>query len=279
MLCRQRMAVLVDAREVCKMTKKYLKKFWFYWDVPGLLGENIKRTSQEQKVVTKIDNVVRNTCILNSFIVPALKEAKPQVGEPPLIWTEIKLKKSVKAEPYLFSPIPSHPGVFADVSYDPLDLLHLPQDKDYIGELYISWVEEALSKLQAIPDFPCDVIRNACDKFRGRKYNYTFRAGEKMIPNTRIKGQIWVVSNGLGTQRYFEALYRNKRLFTEKISEESNVEMTISGRFDGFEYENGIVTVRGDKYHPFPETVKPILIDFKEHPEAYALLQEKGWVT
>lgn len=262
-----------------KKATKYLKEFGFYWDIPGLLGENVDRTSEEQKTLIKIDDAVSNTIILTGYIEQELRRAKVQVGAPPLIWAQIELKKAAKAKPYFFAPVPSHPGVLVDISYDPLDLLHLPEDKDYIGKMYIGWVEDALSKLETIPGFPCGIIWGACEKFRDSKYTYSFKAGEKMIPGTGIKGQIWVVSSGLGTQKYFEALYRNKRLFTEKISEERDVEMTISGRFDGFEFENGIVTVRGDKYHPFPETVKPILIDFKEHPEAYALLQEKGWVA
>ena len=262
-----------------KKVTKYLKEFGFYWDIPELLEENVVRTSEEQNTLIKLDDAVSNTIILTSYIEQELRVSKVQVGVPPLIWAEIKLKKAAKAKPYFFAPIPSHPGVIVDIPYDPLDLLNLPEDKDYIGELYIGWVEEALSKLKSIPGFPYDIIREACETFRSNKYTYAFMAGEKMIPGTRIKGRIWVVSSGLGTQRQFEALYRNKRLFIEKISEVRNVETVVSGRFDGFDFEDGVVAIRGDKYALHPEKVKPILIDFRKYPEAFELMREKGWVT
>ena len=262
-----------------KKVTKYLKDFGIEWDVPGLTGAEVMRTPEEQRIVIDVENKKRNSIILTAYIRHALKVAKVQIGDPTLIWIGLTLKKDAREKPYFFSTPPSNSGVIVDIPYDPLDLLNLPEDKDYIGELYIGWVEESLSKLKSIPQFPCDIIRKACETFRSNKYTYAFMAGEKMIPGTRIKGRIWVVSSGLGTQRQFEALYRNKRLFIEKISEVGNVETVVSGRFDGFDFEDGVVAIRGDKYALHPEKVKPILIDFRKYPEAFELMREKGWVT
>lgn len=259
------------------MATKHLKNIWIGWDSSGIPRTPEGRfTPENQKIVHKVEMAVRRIVVLDAYIRNALKAAKVTVGDPPITIMHIILTANVRPELYC----DPEPFLCVDIDFDPLELLNLPKDKDKVGELYISFAEEALSKLQSIEGYPVDVIRGACEEFRKNGYNLPFKAGEGMIPGTKIKGRINVVVSPVSTTRYLTVLYRNKPLFQTIISENEESDTLFSQHFAGFELEGMVLTVIGGHEDIVSGifNIPHVKIDLADYPEVIELMREKGWL-
>lgn len=156
----------------------------------------------------------------------------------------------------------------------------MPKDKDKVGKLYLSFVEEALVRLQTIDGFPVDVIRSACAEFRKNGYSLPFKAGESMIPGTRLKGRIGVVASPVSTIRYLTVLYRNKPMIQTIISKSEKKDTYFSKHFAGFDLKGTVLTVIGGHENIVSgEFVIPqVKMDLADYPDVAKLMREKGWL-
>lgn len=256
------------------MSRKHLQHLYFEWSDLDIASPDRRRSSEEQLYVISICNQLDKTVVLSAYFQNALRNAKVEVGSPPITYCRMVLKKEAKPGPY-FDP---EPFLYVDIPFDPRDLLSLPADGEQLGKLYLGWAEQALQKLEAINGFPVDLLRAACKEFKKNRYSLPFTAGQKMIPGTRIKGVIGVRVSPAGTQRHFTALYRNKPLFQKMISETDSVEFNFSSHFAGFERNGAVVTVVGGHMDPLTGkgAVPSVEIDLEESPETMAILAEKG---
>lgn len=234
---------------------------------------------RDKKLIRAIEREEARFSPLILRISDALKNAKPVVGDPPTPVVFWVLSKQPKPEPY-FKPAPY---LYVDVNYEAKRLLTLEKNKKTIGELGISLVEEALSKLASISDFPVQVIQDACDAFRENDYSYSLKCGEATIPGTQIKGRIDLEVTGAGTRRIFSASYRKKFLIRQQISEISWPELAISSRFDGFALDADGIIIKANPYHIEAQDAERRLpdggarINLKEYPKTLELMRAKGW--
>ncbi|MEP5762697.1 MAG: hypothetical protein ABJ327_25935 [Litoreibacter sp.] len=202
------------------MSKVYLKRFVPY------LGLVLKRSHQypggeeeyeeEKKRIRLLEREAERLTPLNMYINDALRKAKPVFGNPPSRCTFWALSKDPKTEPY-FEPEP--PYLYVDVDFAPEDLFNLGSDKTEIGERGIDLVEEALSKLQVVPGFPADIIREGCEECCKNDYTRYWKFYQTTIPSTKIKCQIDMEASGADTKRIFTASYRGKILIKKQISQ------------------------------------------------------------
>ena len=259
------------------LATRYLRHFIFVPDLSDIPRESNGRFSSETQlnIVSKIDGENRKTVVLTSYIQNALRLAKAQVGDPRIVWSRVKLTANPKPLPY-FDPVPF---LYVDVEYDPRNFLDLAGDKDEIGTLYVDLAKQALSKLENFDGFPVDIILGAYDQFVAAGHQFPVRAGEAMLPGTKLKGGVTVVVSAVHTIRYFTLHYRNKEILRHAISESEGGEMDLSQNFSGFDLNGTIATIRGSGFEPIfnRELVPSIEVDLAIYPEVTALMSKHGW--
>jgi hypothetical protein len=260
------------------MAPKHLRHFLIEWSPEGLgLGRTStgRFTEEAQQVVTHVDHERRRTVVLDAYISEALRTAKVTVGNPPIEYARVVLSAEDRPAPYFDPP----PFLHVDVPINPLALLDLPRDREVRGEFHIRIFEEALARLEGIAGFPTQVIREACAQFRASDYSLRFRAGERMIPGTGIKGRVDVAVSAAGTIRYLTVLHRGQTLFRTAIAESDETELTFSRHFAGFARNGTVVRVIGGHQSPISDAflVPSVDIDFAAFPEALSLMREKAW--
>lgn len=267
------------------MPSKYLTLFQIGVDLSYLEDKATNRIAVENIGRDRsIDRVIRgNCCAFSVFVSRELYGHKVSFGDPPFNVVTVGLSRQPEDIPTIVEKI----ALWAYIDYDPDRLLDLPPDNKVIGETCIALVEKGLEKLENWPDFPTQLVRDACEKFRALDYTTHYRAFERNIPGTKIKGRIDVYMSCVATWRILSIVYRGKTLLCKNIGETDAGEWHFSSQFWGFELDGDILTFHsrhiemlewdrellGDKTHPFLE---PVCIDLKDFPEAYEILTEKG---
>lgn len=266
---------------------QYLSKFELNWHPIGTLPTaycegSLQVGSEEYQTAHStalgIESVMRRFRCLTAHIHDALKKAKPQLTNPTVHTFCIDISREARLKFYK----PKTWVVFVEIEYDPLDLLQLPLDRAVLGELAIKWIETALEKLRSYPEFPSDIIRNACEKFRKEDYSYVFKAGEKTIEQTSVKGRIDVIANPVSTTRTFTASYRNKKLFSRVISIDDGCDLYFSKIYSGATVWGNFLVINGTNLGLDPQILPnekrqttaetPTAIDLREYPEVYELI-------
>lgn len=216
---------------------------------------------------------------LHFWIDSALKSSKPCFGDPPVENLEIELSHDPAESPYFFGLPETY--LVVQIAYDPRNLFDLEKDQKIVGELSIDFIERALEKLKDWPNFPFQDIRDACAQFRASNYAFPIRAGEKMIPGTRIKGRVNVEISCVGAIRYLTLLYRNKPLYQTIISQSDNNNPARAQVFAGFELNDNMLTVSAgpvllelEGKPVYANGAEPVTIDLNAHPEALELIRK-----
>lgn len=265
------------------MTAKYVRHVSFEVDLSFLPSDDSGQIRGEARAVAVMIEETRRAVFLalSSHVHDALRKAKRPIGELPLRDVCVFLSAEPRPEPEADH---RHGRLEVDIARDPRALLSLGTDNATVGEWVIETADLALNRLKAWDSrFPSDVVREGIEAFRTGGYAFSFRAGERMIPGTQVKGRLNVVVSCLDTRRYFTALYRNKPLFRVEVPGIDRPDVQTSNHFPGVELDHGIITIPGHKFWPLaehkrPDHMQPVKIDLRDHPEAFAFMREKGWI-
>lgn len=264
------------------MSARYLKTLEFSCDYSLFpTDENGRPLKEYWEITSRLGGAERAVFeAMSLWLSNELRAAKRQFFDPPITWSVIKPSHDPKPVPYTFGTGRDR-ILITDVDFDIMKLLDLPKDHEAIGRMILGLLNEALEKLQKVEEFPCDIIRQAGEKFKEAGYGFPFKVGRKTIPGTRIVGDVTAFITPLSTARYLKLSYRKKPLYQMRISEREGAHAMAARVFSGFEREGEQLKVGVGPVLMELEPGKPIysngaipeVINLNDHPEALEILE------
>lgn len=255
----------------------YLKTLDFGWDA-GCIKNLIGGTNDAD--LRKLDWQIELAC--RTIVAPIrvlaerkFKAAKIKLDAPPVAKLLFFLTPDPREEPSISAKVLS-----VEVGRDPRTLVEVQNDVSTAGEFALKIVEDGVRRLTRFPQFPVDLIHEICVEFRSSGYTTEISAGSKLIPGTRIKGEVRAVVNCISTERVFVASYRGQELARRKLSEMKIGDTHFSTMFNGFQRNELSLTVMGGSLAPpkFDFRIPPkVIINLAEISEISDLIMEKGW--
>lgn len=269
----------MKAGSILEMAKRHFKEVSFQSGKRTALSYSDARYHEFNAKGDVVERNLKRARPLLWHIAAVLRQEKIALHDPQITELIIYLTEEPKPEPWLWLKGDVR-AVYVEICYDLFDLEKLPDDNKLFGELFIGWIEEAIERLGDYPQIPTDLIQAACQTYRNLDYSYSFKVGERMIPGTKIKGCVGVISSCVSTDRYLTLLYRNKEMYQMKISVGDGGDMISARAFHGFELENDRLIVSAGpvlmeyKGKPvYANGAQPETIDLNDHPEALELIQ------
>jgi len=198
----------------------------------------------------------------------AFREAKVFIKDPEIRELIIYLKDNPDSEPKLWLKGDVR-AIMVDVGYDTSKLADIQTDNKLLGELFIGWIEEALSKLSAYPQIPCDLIRTVMTAWREDDYTYRYEIGERTIPGTKLKGRLARTLNCVEPVSTLTLLYRGKALFHKETYHLADISRRTYKHFAKLSLEGAVLRVHNPRPH-----ATDTLIDLAEYPEVMEILNK-----
>lgn len=177
----------------------------------------------------------------------------------------------------------------ADVGFDCATLLDWPRDPAVAGERLIDLMQQGLEKLATFADFPVDLVRESCEKFRDRNYVTHLSTVKGSVDGTPLKARIDVSIDPFTTKRHLTILHRGKPLFSTLVTEHDEVDWVLAPALSSLEIHDDTLVYRpmGEKElewwrktlpRPAHPLQLPVTVDLTAFPEARALMLDKGWI-
>ncbi len=266
------------------MAKKHLRKVSF--EIGSL---DLARTRPEgpftdgaQALVNQIVTAIRRFSVLSTFIEIELRKVKASVGVPPASMAWVSLESG--AEPDPIRSTPPADAIEVVLPYNPLDLPNISADRETLAHFQLNIAREAASHFCRIDGFPREAWEQGCVKFEQNGFSIWMKAGERLIPGTRLKGQVAVEVAPDMTRRWLILSHLGDTLARIALHERGDgPDFATSKFFRGFELEGSILKLGTD---PFAVEVPghspvwpPEQVDLRDHSNVFALAVEKGWVS
>ncbi|GFE67305.1 hypothetical protein KIN_43790 [Litoreibacter roseus] len=171
-----------------------------------------------------------------------------------------------------------------DFPYDPLDLISFPKDREALGRLQLDIARQSALYLGKIDGFPIKAWEQGCANFEQNGFSIWVKAGERLVPGTRLKGQVAVEVAPDATTRWLILSHRSKVLARIELhARRDGPDFATSNFFRGFELEGAILRVGTDpsavQLSDYPPVWPAEQVDLREHSEVFTLALEKGWLS
>ncbi|MEM9425491.1 MAG: hypothetical protein AAGA06_02215 [Pseudomonadota bacterium] len=268
---------------------KYFRQFHTHWEPTEVLPEG-SRDPELVALGQEIENTCRERTLALTVQVSRDLYAKRRTLPSDTSWITT-FGISFASDPKPGFDVHMGTSIWADVLFDPRDFLTLPDSPEVIGERLIAATEEGVSKLEAFPDFPADLIRSSCETFRGNNYVTHYGTKKGRIEGTPLKTRLDVFVDPLTTRRDLCVLYRGKPLLSTTVTHFDQVDWTLALSLNSVELKGQTLTYRPvsqdhlDWWHKVsPKTglhplFQPVDVDLTEFQSAYVQMRDKGWVT
>lgn len=216
------------------MTKRYLHDIFF--ETAGPIEPD------QRKKLRQAVSVQLRSASLRAFFFDALKNAQLTLENPSI--REICIRTSSDLVPKVeVWKNGSKNVLYCDIPINPLSFVDVPIDNKVLGELYISWIEHALTLLSEYSQVPTELIRKTTNEYRRKDYTYSFVSGERRIQGTKLKGRLHGKLSCEGLERYITLILGSKEIHTQKVSWNSVVPNTTFWTFSEFELHAGVLKV------------------------------------
>lgn len=267
---------------------KYFRQFNTHWDLTEVLPEG-SRDPDLIALGQKIENAHRERTLALTVQVSRDLYAERLTLPSDTSWITT-FGISFASDPKPGFDVHMDTSIWADVLFDPRDFLTLPDSPEVIGERLIAATEEGVSKLEAFPDFPADLIRSSCETFRGNNFVTHYGTKKGRIEGTPLKTRLDVFVDPFTTRRDLCVLYRGKPLLSTTVTHFDQVDWTLALSLNSVELKGKTLTYRPisqdqlDWWHKVsPKTGQhplhqPVEIDLRAFPDVCALMFEKGWI-
>lgn len=239
-------------------------------------------TDEARPLVDQIVTAIRRFSVLSAFIEIELRKVKASVGEPPASMAWIAIESGAKPNPVRATP--PMEAIEVTLPYSPLDLPNIPTDREALARFQLKIAREAARYFSTLDGFPSEAWEKGCAKFEQNGFSIWMKAGERLIPGTRLKGQVAVEVAPDTTTRWLILSHRGDTLARVALHKRSDgPDFATSKFFRGFMLEGSILTLGTDPFAievPGRPPVWPAeQIDLKDHSDVFALAVEKGWVA
>ncbi len=269
------------------LSSKYTRDFVFQWEINDILPEG-SRDPELLALCRKIDTSFKEICYpLSECIAQALFAERLQVFHEGKLISNFGLNFTKHPRPEY--EIWMKTSVWADVQFDPAEILSMPSDEMAIGASLLALTLEGIEKLEKFDGFPSDVVRGACHSFS--KGNFATKTATRTvkIDGTALRAKIEVIVDARHTRRHLTVSYRGEDLLSTVLSTHIGVDWTLAHDFHSIALEGKEIVLRTlsdeehdwwqevmDGTHPLQDPVRVTLDDF---PDARAFIVGKGWIT
>lgn len=216
------------------MTKKYLHDIFF--ETAGPIEPD------QRKKLRQAVSVQLRSASLRAFFIDALKDAQVTPKNPTI--TEICIRTSSELMPKVeVWKNGSKNVLYCDIPVNPLSFTDIHIENRILGELYISWIEHALTLISKYNQVPTELMRKTVTEYRRKDYTYSFVSGERKIQGTKLNGRLHGKLSCEGLERSITLILGSKEILTQKVSWNSVVPNTTFWTFSEFELHAGILKV------------------------------------
>lgn len=239
-------------------------------------------TEEGQALANKLTTAIRRFAVLSTFIEIELRTAKASVGVPPASMVWISLEADAVPKP-IRSARPAE-TIELSLPYDPIELLNVPTDREALALFQLEIARQAATHLCEMDSFPIEAWEQGCTSFERNGFAFWMKAGERLIPGTRMKGQVAVEVAPDATTRWLTLSHRGQTLAQIELrSRQDGPDFVTSKFFRGFELEGANLKLGADPFAVEVPGRTPVWpaeqINLTEYPEVLALAVEKGWVS
>ena len=223
---------------------------------------------EQRRIIRAVGQNLYRFASLWWLLDAAFREAKVNIRGPEIRELIIYLKDHPNPAPELWLKGEVR-AIMVDIGYDTSLLADIPLDNRLLGEMFISWIEEALAKLTGYPQIPFDLIRSVLAAYRAADYTYAYKIGERTIPGTRLKGRLDGTMNCVEHVSTLTVSYRGKELFRRETYRTDELWLQTFKHFSRLSINGSTLQVQSPSVHA-PDT----LIDLSEYPEVMELLHK-----
>lgn len=261
--------------------------FALLWDL-GWDSLNVEGDKEALKEANEIENKLQNRSLAIYYhIQRALKDAAclHLTNGGTIKHSSVRLAKDANEGMEIWMEA----NVIANIAYDPMTLIELPNDYRLIGETWLNIIEQGLAILSEYPNFPADVIRAACETFRENDYTLKlFSPKPTTITGTKLKGRVDTYIDAVSLRRDLTVSYLGQELLTKTISHFDRIDVANSAEHHSIELVDRTLTfhpLSQEDYEWWLETAgpyevrEPVKLDLNDFPEALEFAIEKGWTS
>lgn len=239
-------------------------------------------TEEGQALANKLTTAVRRFAVLSTFLERELRIAKASVGVPPASMVWISLEADAVPNP-IRSARPAE-TIELSLPYDPIELLNVPTDREALALFQLEIARQAATHLCEMDGFPIKAWEQGCARFERNGFAFWMKAGERLVPGTRIKGQVAVEVAPDTTTRWLTLSHRGQTLAQIELhSRQDAPDFVTSKFFRGFELEEATLKLGADPFAVEVSGRTPVWpaeqIDLREYPDVLALAVEKEWIS